>query len=155
MKSKKELVQELNLSMQRAGTLNVLHTNAIASQIGLSATEFESLDIISHNQPINAGQLARCCGLTTGAITGIVDRLERAGVVKRKVDPEDRRRVLLKPVEDLEKIKKIHTLYEPMSKAFAELMSEYSSEQLELLIDVHRKLNDMAERLILEMREKK
>ena len=141
--------------MQRAGTLNVLHTNAVASQIGLSATEFESMDIISHYQPINAGQLARRCGLTTGAITGIVDRLERAGVVKRKTDPKDRRRVLLKPVEDPEKIKKIHKLYEPMSSAFDELMNEYSTEQLQFLVEVHNRLNEMCENLLLEMREKK
>jgi len=154
MKSKKELVDELNQSFQRAGTLNVLHTNAIASEIGLSATEFEAVDIISHHQPINAGQLALRCGLTTGAITGIVDRLERAGVVSREVDVKDRRRVLLKPIDDKEKSEKICQLYLPMRDAFEKVMQQYTPEQVELLVDVHNKLNDATEALIMSMRKK-
>jgi DNA-binding MarR family transcriptional regulator len=154
MKSKKELIEDLSQSIQRAGTLNVLHTNAIASQIGLSATEFESMDTISHNQPMSAGQLASRCGLTTGAITGIVDRLERAGVVSRESDPKDRRRVLLKPIEDREKSKKIRKLYQPMTEAFEVVMMEYTPEQIELLIDVHNKMNDVTEDIIVNMRKK-
>ena len=89
MKSQKKLQNELSEAIQRAGTLKVLHTNAVASRIGLSATEFEAMDIISRCQPMTAGKLAEYCGLTTGAITGLVDRLERAGFVQRERDSED------------------------------------------------------------------
>jgi len=154
MKSKKELIEELSQSMQRSGTLTVLHTNAVADRIGISATEFESMDLISHNQPISAGHLAARCGLTTGAITGIIDRLERAGLVKRVRDPGDRRRVLLEPVEDEAKKKKVRELYQPMSRAFTELMEECTPEQIQFLVDIHDKMSDRVETIIAELREK-
>ncbi|MDN5274874.1 MAG: putative transcriptional regulator, MarR family [Candidatus Saccharibacteria bacterium] len=154
MKSKKELVEELNQTIQRTSTLTVLHTNAIADKIGLSATEFESMDIISRNQPISAGRLATECGLTTGAITGIIDRLERAGLVRRVNDPKDRRRVLLDPIDDFEKNKKICELYRPMSEMFNALAQECTSEQLRFLIDIHNKMIDMTEKSIAQLRQK-
>jgi DNA-binding MarR family transcriptional regulator len=154
MKSKKELIEELNQTIQRTGTLTVLHTNAVADKIGLSATEFESMDIISRNQPISAGKLAMECGLTTGAITGIIDRLERAGLVRRVNDPKDRRRVLLDPIDDFEKNKKICELYQPMSKMFNALAEECTSEQLRFLIDIHSKMIDMTEKSIALLRQK-
>jgi DNA-binding MarR family transcriptional regulator len=154
MKSKKELIEELSQSMQRSGTLTVLHTNAVADKIGISATEFESMDVISHNQPISAGHLANRCGLTTGAITGIVDRLERAGMVKRVSDPEDRRRVLLEPVENKEKSKRVRELYQPMSQAFGEIVEACTPEQIQFLVDIHNKMSDQMEKIIAELREK-
>jgi DNA-binding MarR family transcriptional regulator len=154
MKSKKELIEELNQTIQRTGTLTVLHTNAVADKIGLSATEFESMDIISRNQPISAGRLATECGLTTGAITGIIDRLERAGLVRRVNDPKDRRRVLLDPIDDFEKNKKICELYRPMSEMFNTLAQECTSEQLRFLIDIHTKMIDMTEKSIAQLRQK-
>lgn len=154
MKSKKELVEELSQSMQRGGTLTVLHTNAIARQIGISATEFESMDIINRHQPMSAGHLAMRCGLTTGAITGIIDRLERAGLVKRVQDPKDRRRVFLKPIANKEKKDKIRCLYQPMSQAFYEVMEDLSAEQVQFLIDIHDRMNDRVEQIITELRQK-
>lgn len=154
MKSKKELIEELSQSMQRSGTLTVLHTNAVADKIGISATEFESMDVISHNQPISAGHLANRCGLTTGAITGIVDRLERAGMVKRVSDPEDRRRVLLEPVENKEKSRRVRELYQPMSRAFEEIVEECTPEQIQFLVNIHNKMSDRVEKIIAELREK-
>lgn len=153
MKSKEELIEELSQSMQRSGTLTVLHTNAVADKIGISATEFESMDVISHNQPISAGHLANRCGLTTGAITGIVDRLERAGLVRRVRDPEDRRRVLLEPIENKEKKKRVRELYHPMSQAFHEIAEECTPEQLQFLVDIHNKMSDRVEKIIGELRE--
>jgi DNA-binding MarR family transcriptional regulator len=154
MKSKKELIEDLSQSMQRSGTLTVLHTNAVADKIGISATEFESMDFISHHQPISAGHLAVRCGLTTGAITGIIDRLERANLVKRVKDPEDRRRVLLQPIENKAKKKKVRELYQPMSRAFEEIMGECTPEQIQFLVDIHEKMSDRVEEIIAELREK-
>lgn len=154
MKSKKELIEELSQSIQRAGTLTVLHTNAIADKVGLSATEFESMDIVSRNQPISAGQLAGRCGLTTGAITGIIDRLERAGFVCRVRDKSDRRRVFLVPIKDRKKSKKIYELYQPISRAFDELMNECTAEQIQFLVDTHNKMNDMTEKILTDLHRK-
>ncbi len=154
MKTRKDLIDELNQTIQRTGTLTVLHTNAVASKIGLSATEFESMDVISNYQPMSAGKLAHMCGLTTGAITGIVDRLERVGLVKRERDPDDRRRVFLKPIEDPEKSQYIRELYCPMGQAFERVMQQCTTEQIQFLIDVHKKMNSEVEAITTELRDK-
>lgn len=152
MKSQKKLQNELSEAIQRAGTLKVLHTNAVASRIGLSATEFEAMDIISRYQPMTAGKLAEYCGLTTGAITGLVDRLERAGFVQRERDSEDRRRVYIKPIEIAERNQKVRELYTPIAEAFRRLTTQYTPEQTQLLIDLHSQLNEVTEKAISELR---
>lgn len=153
MKSQKKLQNELSEAIQRAGTLKVLHTNAVASRIGLSATEFEAMDIISRYQPMTAGKLADYCGLTTGAITGLVDRLERAGFVQRERDSEDRRRVYIKPIEIAERNRKVRELYMPIAEAFRILTAQYTPEQTQLLIDLHTQLNEVTEKAISELRK--
>ncbi len=153
MKSKKELQQELSLALQRSGTLTVLHTNAVAVKIGLSATEFEALDIIRNRQPITAGQLATFCGLTTGAITGLVDRLQRGKFVARVRDDKDRRKVFIKPVEDTEKSKRVYQLYGPMIEEFRVIIENYTAEELELLVKMHNEMSDAAERAISRLHD--
>lgn len=153
MKSQKKLQNELSEAIQRAGTLKVLHTNAVASRIGLSATEFEAMDIITRYQPMTAGKLADYCGLTTGAITGLVDRLERAGFVGRERDSEDRRRVYIKPTENAARSQKVRELYMPIAKAFQTLTADYSAEEAQLLIDLHDRLNEVTEKAISELRK--
>lgn len=147
------LYQELVEAIQLAGTLTVLHTNAIAHRIGLSATEFEAMDIISRYQPITAGKLAEYCGLTTGAITGIVDRLERGGFVKRERDPADRRRVFIKPIENASRSEKIRGLYQPIDTAFRKYVCHYSRAELCLLLKMQKQANEMTEASITKLRE--
>jgi DNA-binding MarR family transcriptional regulator len=154
MKSKKELIEELSQTVQRSGTLTVLHTNAVASEVGLSATEFEAMDIIRQYHPMSAGKLSLYCGLTTGAITGIVDRLERAGFARRRIDPADRRRVLLEPCDNPQSHQQVAALYGPVSQAFASLVTECTVEQLQFLVDIHSKMNEAMEKIITEMGEK-
>lgn len=153
MKSQKKLQNDLSEAIQKAGTLKVLHTNAVASRIGLSATEFEAMDIITRYQPMTAGKLAEYCGVTTGAITGLVDRLERAGFVERERDSEDRRRVYIKPIENRERNQKVRELYLPIAKAFTALAEQYTPEQTQLLIDLHTRLNSVTEKAISELRK--
>lgn len=154
MKSRQKSHSELSEAIQKSGTLKVLHTNAVASRIGLSATEFEAMDIITRYQPMTAGKLADYCGLTTGAITGLVDRLERAGFVMRERDSDDRRRVYIKPIEDAERSKIVRELYTPISEAFRSIMAKYSSQETQLLIDLHNELNEVTEKAIGELRKK-
>lgn len=150
----KELFEELNQAVQWAGTLTVIHTNAIAHRIGLSATEFEAMDLITRFQPITAGRLAEFCGLTSGAITGIVDRLERQGFVRRDRDPQDRRRVFIIPIEDKERSKKVRALYRPITKGFKEYVGKFDEDQICMLIKMQKEANEMVERSIAQLRQK-
>jgi DNA-binding MarR family transcriptional regulator len=74
----------------------VLFHEQIAEHVGLSATDHKCLDLaVQAERPLTAGQIAELSGLSTGAVTGVIDRLERAGFVRRVRDPHDRRKVLV------------------------------------------------------------
>jgi DNA-binding MarR family transcriptional regulator len=112
----------------------VMFHQAIAERLGLNATDHKALDLLSRAGPITAGELAELTGLTTGAITGIIDRLEKAGFVRREHDPKDRRRVIIRPL--MEKMHHdIAPLFDSMGQATDELCSRYSDQELILIRD--------------------
>jgi len=77
-------------------TMTVLFHSKIAERMGLSGTDHKCLElVIQADQPITAGRIAQLSGLSTGAVTGVIDRLERHGFVRRVRDPHDRRKVLV------------------------------------------------------------
>jgi DNA-binding MarR family transcriptional regulator len=83
--------------------------------------------------PLTAGDLARHTGLTTGAITGILDRLEKAALVERFRDASDRRKVFVRP--RLEALQRVGRLYQGLAAASLKLASRYSTKELELIND--------------------
>jgi DNA-binding MarR family transcriptional regulator len=87
---------------------------------------------------MTAGQLARETGLTTGAITGVVDRLAARGYVRREEDPEDRRRVLLQ-ADEKRAHKEIGPVFARMQKRMAQVAAEYSEAELAMLVEFCRK----------------
>jgi len=112
----------------------ILMHQAIAEKVGVSVTELKCLDYLSRGAPVTAGRLAEITGLTTGAVTAMVDRLERAGLVRRERSADDRRKVFIRPAEDVfgpvfDKI------YEPIGQAAAELAAQYSESELKLLYE--------------------
>jgi DNA-binding MarR family transcriptional regulator len=153
MKSHQTLADELSEEIQRSGTLTVLHTNAVAIKVGLSATEFEAFDVIRRMQPVTAGKLSLYCGLTTGAITGIIDRLERAHCVRRVSDPTDRRRVLLEPLVNRDMMEKVERSYQPIHDEFHAIVAGYTPEQIEFLIETFKVMNNMTEKVITRIRD--
>lgn len=107
---------------------------AIADHVGLSATEHKALDLLSRAGSMTAGQLAELSGLTTGAVTGLVDRLEKAGFVKRERDPQDRRRVVINPqIAKMEQ--EIGPLFGAMSQRMEQLMAGYGDQELAIIHD--------------------
>ena len=84
---------------RESSTLTVMFHARIAEQMGLSGTDHKCLDLAMRaDEPITAGRLAELSGLSTGAVTGVIDRLERRGFVRRVRDPYDRRKVLIEVV---------------------------------------------------------
>ena len=81
---------------------------------------------------MTAGRLAELTGLTTGAITGVIDRLEKAGYVRRERDESDRRKVFIAVVP--ETAARIGRLYVPMQQSMQKVWSRYSEEELRLLL---------------------
>lgn len=104
-----------------------------AEAAGLHTSEWHALSRISLHGSLTSGQLAAETGLTTGATTRLIDRLERAGYVRRAPDPADRRRVIIEPVE--EALPEVDEVVGPARRRLAEVLTRYSPEQLDLLFD--------------------
>ena len=151
MSNRQQLVEELNQASQRVGNRTVIFTHAIAGHIGLSATEFECLDFIQEQGPVPAGRLAELTGLTTGAVTGLIDRLEKAGFLHRTNDPGDRRRVLVEAVDNEAASAKIRELYGPVAAAFERIVEKYNEAELEVIIQYLHETVAMVERVTDEM----
>jgi DNA-binding MarR family transcriptional regulator len=84
----------LDLLREMSGQ-NLLLSDAIAREAGLRPADLEVLGVIEQRGPLTAGQLGDATGLSPAAVTGLIDRLEQAGVAERRPDPADRRRVLV------------------------------------------------------------
>ena len=97
------------------------------------STDLECLDVIALRGPVTAGELAAATGLTTGAVTGVIDRLERSGFALRERDGSDRRKVLVRALPAVER--PITPLFEPMQRAMGAAIASYGDNELVLLID--------------------
>jgi DNA-binding MarR family transcriptional regulator len=102
-------------------------------------------------QPLTAGRLAELSGLSTGAVTGVIDRLERAGRVRRTHDPRDRRKVVIEVTEhDWDETRRI---FEPMLDELAKVLAGYTPEQLELIRDYMVKMTDFMHQQAVRVRD--
>src|SRR5829696_7595989 len=119
----------------RMSTATVLFHAAIAERLGVGATDMKCYSILRLTGPITAGDLADRTGLTTGAITGVIDRLERAKLVRRARDPHDRRRIVLELVHDAERERAIGALYEPLGRAITALVGQYDAAERATMLD--------------------
>ncbi|MBR0829487.1 MarR family transcriptional regulator [Bradyrhizobium manausense] len=118
--------------MRRSSAQGVLYGQAVANVAGISNSDLECMDFLNLEGRATAGRLAEVTGLTTGAITGVVDRLEKAGYVRRERDDADRRKVFIVIVP--EATAQIGQLYVPMQQAMQKLWSRYTDEELRLLL---------------------
>ncbi|WP_246755950.1 MarR family winged helix-turn-helix transcriptional regulator [Bradyrhizobium neotropicale] len=125
-------MQELEEAMRRSSAQGVLYGQAVANVAGISGSDLECLDFLNLEGRVTAGRLAEVTGLTTGAITGVVDRLEKAGLVRRERDETDRRKVYIVTVP--ENAARIGRYYVPMQEAMHRLWSTYSEAELQLLL---------------------
>ena len=131
-KARAALMQELEHAMRRASGIGAIFSQAVADYAGISSSDLECLDFLNLEGRATAGRLAEVTGLTTGAITGVVDRLEKAGFVRRERDDADRRKVFIALIP--EKIARIGTLYEHMQRAMLKNWESYSDDELRLLL---------------------
>jgi len=125
-------LQELEEAMRRTSAQGVLYGQAVANMAGISGSDLDCMDFLNLEGRITAGRLAELTGLTTGAITGVIDRLEKAGFVRRERDEVDRRKVFIVTVP--ENVAGIGRLYTPMQQAMHKLWSTYSDAELHLLL---------------------
>jgi DNA-binding MarR family transcriptional regulator len=140
-KKRRELEAALNGAMRDVSGQGVLYSQAVAERLGINSTDLECLDHISRG-PVTAGRLAELTGLTTGAITGVIDRLERIGLARREHDPDDRRKTLVRILPAV--LQRVMPLFEPMERSAMAVLSNYSDDELALLLDFLTRARDAA-----------
>jgi DNA-binding MarR family transcriptional regulator len=107
----------------------VLFHAQIAEHVGLSATDHKCLDLaVQAEHPLTAGQIAELSGLSTGAVTGVIDRLERAGFVRRVRDPHDRRKVLVEVSRG--SLARYGDAYDGLWSALDATLTDYTEDEL-------------------------
>ena len=147
-----QLTQQLITQLRSVTANSVMFSQIVAAKVGIYSTDNECLDFLMLHGSASAGQLSAFTGLTTGAVTAMIDRLETAGYVRREHDREDRRRINVIPNET-----KImadiapHTM--PMGDAVEALCAELSEEELEIILKFMTKANSAASEVISKARE--
>jgi len=108
--------------------------NSMSEWAGLNVTDMECLRFLFFKSISTPSELARHTGLTSGAATAMLDRLEKAGLIERRPNPDDRRGTLIVPAKS--SAETAASWFESARKAQDELISSYSEEELEIIADV-------------------
>lgn len=146
-------VGELVREFRRFHGLGASFFRVAAARTGKTVTDMQVLDILHTTGPTTAGNLAELTGLTTGATTGLLNRLEEAGLVRRVRDPEDGRRIIVQLERDKDDMREINSIFDPVSKSWEEMASGYSEEQIAFLLEFLKRSNAIASREIARLQE--
>jgi DNA-binding MarR family transcriptional regulator len=139
-----KLIAELSHQARVSTLWTVLLHNAIASRSGINVTDMQCINLLQLRGPMTPGQLADAMFLTTGgAITTVIDRLEKAGMVRRRRDEQDRRRVLVEATED-RPVSELGNRFQPVAELYGKLLDTYTDEQLELILDYLARTNEVS-----------
>ena len=146
------IVGALTTSMRQTMVETVLLFELLAQHIGINATDMQCLNILDFEGPVPAGRPAELTGLTTGAITATIDRLEKGEFVERARDPKDRRRVVVRRLPSKQEGFEIfHTIYQ----LWVEHCAAYSDQELAIVLDFLNKTHPRNRDLIGRLEEKK
>jgi DNA-binding MarR family transcriptional regulator len=138
-----ELLAALTAEFRQLSAATIMFHQAVADRLGMNVTDHKCADILERHGAMTAGELAERTGLTTGAITGVIDRMEKAGFARRAEDPGDRRRVIIEPCRaTMQRV--IGPLFEGMGRAAAELCAGYTTEELSVIRDFTVRAHQMA-----------
>lgn len=116
-------------------TAVVVFHEAVGRLLGLSAVERKCIDVLRQLGPVTAGTIGQHTGLTTGAVTGLMDRLEKAGYVRRERDPRDRRKVLVELVPNQQMDALLAAAFGPFSADMTEIAASYSEAERRVIAD--------------------
>ena len=148
-----EALGELARELRQFNGLGASFFRAAAARIGMTVTDMQVIDSLDSIGPTTAGQLADLTGLTTGAITGMLNRLEEAGLVRRERDPNDGRRVIVRLVPGKDEMHEIGPIFASIGKAWDDMASHYDDEQIAFLLEFLKRSNAMSRKEIVRLRE--
>jgi DNA-binding MarR family transcriptional regulator len=140
-----ELAARINGSLaRRHSTATVLFHHALADRLGLGPTDHKCLDLLHERAPMTASELAAITGLTSGAVTGVVARLERSGRLRRQPHPHDRRKQVLYPTP--EAVAEVRRLFAALPADPGELLEGFDAAQLAAIAEFLDRATDFAYR---------
>lgn len=143
---------EFLLAMRRAGSIMQLLGQVSADRIGINATDLNCLNLVALTGHMTAGDLAKQTGLSTASITGVLDRLEEGGFVRRVRDPHDRRRVIAE-LADGPGLREVGSTFAPVVMAWRATAADYSDDELRLLLEFQGKLEEIMRSQLARLRE--
>jgi MarR family transcriptional regulator, organic hydroperoxide resistance regulator len=135
-----ELIAAFDVEARRMGTMATLHNHAVAVAAGLHATDQELVDLLDWAGPLTAGEIAGHLGLSTGAVTALVDRLEHGGWVRRERDTADRRRVIVHLEGD--PTGRLWPIYEPLARTIDAYRDGLDDHDLRVVVAFLEMAND-------------
>ena len=138
--SRHSLEVQIVESTRRVIANAILYSHQVAERLGLGASDAQFMTLLEVHGPLTPGQLAELTGLRTGTVTGVLDRLEGAGFIRRDRDPNDRRKVIVSRNEE-EIARRVSPHYAPQAEGMIGLLREYDDEQLALIADFLTRVN--------------
>ena len=144
-KSTKELITEVITSYRVAGNRDVAFDKLAAARLGISVTDLHCLNIVESRAGLSAGELAKESGLTTGAVTAVIDRLERAGFARRARDERDRRKVKVEVTDTF--YARAGAIWGPVAAEWQAAMADrFSAAELATIVAFLTEAGELAER---------
>lgn len=119
----------------------ILYNQRVADQLGMHPTDMQSLHLLELMGPLTPGKLAECTGLTTGGVTVMLDRLEKAGYARRERNPEDRRSVLIHL--NAAKMAMVAEYYGAIDEQLARFLANYPERDLQTVVDFLARINSI------------
>ena len=133
------LVESLTRELRRFIAGVILFNLKVADDLGANGTDLQCLHVLDLQGQATPGELAKWTRLTTGGVTVVLDRLEKAGYVTREPNPADRRSAIVRPVRA--RMRKLGEIYRAHSEALAGVLAAYDQKEMLLIVDFFRKVN--------------
>ena len=134
-----EIIQSIIDKFREMSIETIMFHQAVADVLDLHITDHKCLDLLHRFGAMPAGRLGELTGLTTGAVTGIIDRLEKAGYARRINDPNDRRKTIIEPTRNKKLERKVEMIFTPLHQRMYSLLSSYDDNELTFLLDAMTK----------------
>ena len=149
---KKNLIEELIREFRVTTNEDDAFESLAAERLGVSETDLRCLNIVENGGGLSAGELAAQSGLTAGAVTGVIDRLEEAGFACRVFDPADRRRVKVEVTPEF--YERAERIWGPLAADWHSTLAErFTIAELERITDFLRATNEVGRRQLERLRE--
>ncbi|HEY9639029.1 MAG TPA: MarR family transcriptional regulator [Coleofasciculaceae cyanobacterium] len=138
---RQRMIDALILEIREFIASVIIFNQSAADQLGIDLTACQCLNILQMKGAISAGQLAELTGLTTGAITGVIDRLEKARFVRRVKDANDRRKVIIETTADRQA--EINRIYATQGHATTTLLEKYADPELAVILNFFTQITNL------------